>query len=174
MLTLKTAASLPPPQYSYQPCHNPLSTFSTAWSLHPQEKKKNNPNRPTCSSEDTVAQLCSPATPPNDRSYRGGRRKQLKQICSIKVSAQEEIYLHQSAKDCQNLPSIYLQSWEESREVWPPRLSWVSACRKNKCSQFRSYVSWSCAVHRKYQSVPQYLVLFEIPFKASLRVSKTR
>lgn len=40
MLTLKTAASLPPPQYSYQPCHNPLNTFSTAWSLHPQEKKK--------------------------------------------------------------------------------------------------------------------------------------
>lgn len=120
-------------------------------------------------------ELCSSATSPNDRGCRGGKRKKmwLKQISSIKESAQEEIYFHQSAKDCQNLPSIYLQSWEESREVWPPRLPSVSACSKSKCSQIRSCVSRSCAVHRKCQSVPQCLVFFEVPFKVYLRVSKT-
>lgn len=120
-------------------------------------------------------ELCSPATPPNDRRCRRGRRKKiwLKQISSIKESAQEEIYSHQSAKDCQNLLSIYLQSWEDSREVGPPRFPSVSARSKSKCSQFRNCVSWSCVLHRKCQSVPQYLVFLEIPFKACIRVSKT-
>lgn len=131
MFTVTTAASPPPPQYSYQPCHNGSrpqnNIFSTAWSLHPCEKKIQT-GRPA-PQKTHWHDLCSPATSPNDRGCRGGRRKKmwLKQISSIKESAQEEICLHQSAKDCQNLPSIYLQNWEESREVWPPRLPSVSA-----------------------------------------------
>lgn len=99
MLTVTTATSLPPPQYSYQPCHNgssPLNTFSTARSLQPQEKKKNS-NRPTCPSKDTLSWTLIPSRTSKWQELQRGKKKKmwLEQISSMKASAQEEFYLHQ-------------------------------------------------------------------------------
>lgn len=122
-------------------------------------KTTNTKTSQSCFSKDTLAWTLPPATPPNDGSCKGIRRKKvrLEQISSIKESAWEDICLHQSTKDklgiqillktrvCpagQNLPHIYLQSWEETMEVRPSLLPTVSACSKSKWPRFRSHVSW--------------------------------
>lgn len=131
---------------------------------------KKNPNRPTCSSEDTLAWSLLPSY---ISKWQGQQRGEEERKCGsnrfplLKSQHRRRFTCTRVQKTAKTYLAFICRTGRRAGRYGH------LGCPQLVQSKLRSCVSQSCAMHRECQSVPQYLVFFEIPFKAYLRVSKT-